>query len=230
MNMVATGHAVLFGFWNKLAKHLGRSPFHMRSASLAAPSLLRLEPSLDIRVQAFMRTVLVRTPRVAFGACRFAPGETVAAPIPLLTPLRRMVRGCPSCAAHSCFAWKPRVGLPWRTRSSGRWSTGPSARRTGSPRKANPGGFQAKQECVAQEGQPWSIQRSGVSSGTGAATVSPGAKRDAPKATRRVRTRTVRINAWTRMSRLGSKRSKDCAAHRTQVFSRSSPVSQGRRQ
>ncbi len=42
-------------------------------------------------------------------------------------PLRRMVRGCPSCATHSCFAWKPRVRLPWRTRSPGRWSTGPSA-------------------------------------------------------------------------------------------------------
>ncbi len=41
---------------------------------------------------------------------------------------------------------------------------------------------------LSREGQPWSIQRSGVSSGTGAA------------------------NAWTRMSRLGSKRSKDCAA------------------
>ncbi len=70
--VLAVRHSVLFGFWTKLAAHLGRSPFHLRFASCASQSLLRLEPSLDIRVQAF------------------------AAPIPLLTPLRWMVQGCPS--------------------------------------------------------------------------------------------------------------------------------------
>ncbi len=96
MNMATTGRAVLSDFWNKLASHFGRSHFHPCSASCAAQSLLRLEPSLDILVQEFMRTVLVSTLRVAFGASRFAPGETVAAPVPLLTPLRWMVQGCPS--------------------------------------------------------------------------------------------------------------------------------------
>ena len=44
-------------------------------------------------------------------------------------------------------------------------------------------------EGEAKEGTPWTEGRSRVSSGIGAATVLPGAKRDAPKATRRVRTR-----------------------------------------
>ncbi len=44
-----------------------------------------------------------------------------------LTPLRRQVRGSPSCATLSCCAWKTGADPPWSARSPGQGSSGPLA-------------------------------------------------------------------------------------------------------
>ncbi len=91
-------HSVLFGFWNNLVSHLGRSTFKQRFVCCTSHSMLRLPRRCAILLCLDTGPIL---PCIERSNHRFSPNPCIrvgafAAPQPLLTLLRLFVQGCPS--------------------------------------------------------------------------------------------------------------------------------------